>query len=92
VIEFPPPGPDERRALWVAHLGGAHTLSTAELNRVAAACDLAGGHIRNATFAAAVTARAQARAIGYADVAAGIAAEYRKLGKSPPGSIAEQSP
>ena len=54
IVEFPPPGPEERRALWLAHLGGAHTLSTAELNRLAADCDLAGGHIRNATFAAAV--------------------------------------
>ena len=34
----------------------------AELNRVAAACDLAGGHIRNATLAAAVSgARASSR-------------------------------
>jgi SpoVK/Ycf46/Vps4 family AAA+-type ATPase len=90
VIEFPPPGPEERRALWVAHLGGAHTLSTVELNRIAAACDLAGGHIRNATLAAAVAARAHARAIAYADVAAGIAAEYRKLGKSPPSGIAAE--
>jgi len=90
VIEFPPPGPDERRALWVAHLGSAHTLGTADLNRVAAACDLAGGHIRNATLAAAVTARANNRAIAYADVAAGIAAEYRKLGKASPGAVAEE--
>jgi hypothetical protein len=93
VVEFPPPGPEERRALWIAHLGDAHTLSTIELNRIAAACDFAGGHIRNATFAAAVMARTRARAITYVDVAAGIAAEYRKLGKSPPGSIAaEYSP
>jgi SpoVK/Ycf46/Vps4 family AAA+-type ATPase len=87
VIEFPPPGPEERHALWVAHLGGAHTLSTIELNRIAAACDLAGGHIRNATLAAAVAARAQARAISYGDVAAGIAAEYRKLGKPLPAAL-----
>ena len=93
IVEFPPPGPEERRALWLAHLGDAHTLSTIELNRIAAACDFAGGHIRNATFAAAVMARTRARAITYVDVAAGIAAEYRKLGKSPPGAIAaEQSP
>jgi hypothetical protein len=90
VIEFPPPGPEERRALWVAHLGSGHTLSTVELNRIAAACDLAGGHIRNATLAAAVAARANMRAIAYADVATGVAAEYRKLGKSPPSGIAAE--
>jgi hypothetical protein len=91
VIEFAPPGPEERRALWIAHLGGRHTLSPVELNRIATACDLAGGHIRNATFAAAVSARAAERAIAYADVAAGIAAEYRKLGKSLPGAFAAES-
>jgi hypothetical protein len=90
VIEFPAPGPAERRALWLAHLGDGHTLSVAELNRLAAACDLAGGHIRNATLAAAVPARAGARAIGYADLAAGIAAEYRKLGRPPPADIATE--
>jgi hypothetical protein len=41
-------------------------------------------------LAAAVAARANARTIAYADVAAGIAAEYRKLGKSPPGGIAAE--
>jgi hypothetical protein len=91
VVEFPPPGPEERRALWLAHLGTCHALSVGELNRLATACDLAGGHIRNATLAAAVAARTGSRPIGYADVASGIASEYRKLGKPSPTAIAAEA-
>jgi hypothetical protein len=87
VIEFPPPGPEERRALWLAHLGSAHTLGTAALNRYAANCELAGGHIRNAVLAAAVAARAHARLISEADLAAALTAEYRKLGKALPTAL-----
>jgi ATPase family associated with various cellular activities (AAA) len=87
VVEFAPPGPEERRALWIAHLGGAHTLGTAALNRYAANCELAGGHIRNAVFAAAVAARDHARPISEADLTAALAAEYRKLGKPLPTAL-----
>jgi SpoVK/Ycf46/Vps4 family AAA+-type ATPase len=88
IIEFPLPAPEERRALWLAHLGEAHTLSVADINRLAAACDLAGGHIRNAVLAAVVGARAAGRPIAYADVVAGVAAECRKLGKQAPHGLA----
>jgi ATPase family associated with various cellular activities (AAA) len=87
VIEFPPPGPEERRALWVAHLGRAHTLDAATLNRYAANCELAGGHIRNTVLAAAVAARDHARPIAEADLTAALAAEYRKLGKPLPAAL-----
>jgi len=93
IIEFPLPAPEERRALWQAHLGPHHNLQAAELNRLAAACDLAGGHIRNAVFSAAVAARAGGRAITYEDLAAGVAAECRKLGKQTPhGLLGPMSP
>lgn len=88
ILEFPQPSPEERRALWVGHLGEAHTLSSADLNRLAAACDLAGGHIRNAVLAAATNAVRQCRNIDYGDVVEGIDAECRKLGKQPPSSLA----
>jgi SpoVK/Ycf46/Vps4 family AAA+-type ATPase len=91
IIEFPLPAPEERRALWLAHLGEKHSLQVADINRLAAACDLAGGHIRNAVLAAAVTARAAQRAIAYADVVAGVAAECRKLGKQAPHGLAQES-
>jgi hypothetical protein len=87
IIEFPLPAPEERRALWLAHLGDAHSLQLADVNRLAAACDLAGGHIRNAVLAAAVAAHAEHRAIAYADVVAGVATECRKLGKQTPHGL-----
>ncbi|MEC5385352.1 ATP-binding protein [Uliginosibacterium sp. H3] len=87
ILDFPQPSPDERRALWVAHLGDAHALSGGDLNRVASACDLAGGHIRNVVLAAAARARHQQRDIAYADVLVGIAAECRKLGRQVPAGL-----
>jgi hypothetical protein len=83
IIDFPAPGPEERRALWLAHLGTHHTLDVTHLNRVAANCDLTGGHIRNAALAAACLSRA---AIDYATLCTAIESEYRKLGRQvPPG-------
>lgn len=87
IVEFPQPAPEERRGLWLAHLGQAHDLSPAEVNRLAAVCDLAGGHIRNATLWAASAARAQGRPIAFADLAAGVLAEYRKLGRQAPTAL-----
>lgn len=84
IVEFPLPGPEERRALWLSHLGDAHTLEAREINQLGARVDLAGGHIRNAVLTAAVLAHDAGRAIGYADVTQGLASEYRKLGKQLP--------
>jgi hypothetical protein len=84
IIEFPSPGPQARRDLWLAHLGTHHTLDTAQLNRVAALCDLAGGHIRSATLAAAGSAIGP---IADAGLRAAIAAEYRKLGRQVPAGL-----
>lgn len=85
ILEFPAPGPEERRALWLAHLGEAHALSTAELNRLAGGCDLAGGNIRNVTLAAkAIAARDP---IGMQAILMALASEYRKLGKQPPAGL-----
>jgi len=84
IIEFPMPAPQERRLLWLAHLGQDHGLSPGEVNRIAGSCDLAGGHVRNAVLAAVVTARQAARPIAYDDLRAAIANEYRKLGKQAP--------
>jgi hypothetical protein len=85
IVEFPAPGPDERRALWLAHLGDAHALSAAELNRLAAGCELAGGHIRNVVLAA--RAGCQGAPIGASALASALAAEYRKLGKALPAGL-----
>ena len=84
IIEFPAPGPQARRELWLAHLGAHHTLDVAQLNRVAALCDLAGGHIRSATLAAAGSADGP---IADAGLRAAIAAEYAKLGRQAPAGL-----
>ena len=84
IIDFPRPAPTNGTHCGWRISGGPHA-EHGRAEPLAATCDLAGGHIRNATFAAAVTARAQARAIGDADVAAGIAAEYRQARQVPAG-------
>ena len=84
IVEFTAPGPQERRALWLAHLGPQHLLDVAQVNRIAAACDLSGGHIRNATLAAASAASGP---IAYAPLCAAIAAEYAKLGRHAPAGM-----
>jgi len=87
ILEFPAPAPHERRQLWRAHLGGQHGLSDAQLNQLAAACDLAGGQVRNATLRAAASAGAQLRVPQFADVIDAVAAEYRKLGRQVPSAL-----
>jgi hypothetical protein len=88
IIEFPLPGPKERRGLWRAHLGSAHSLDQAELNRLAASCNLAGGDIRNVVLIAAVLAKIKDRPICFDDIREGLAIEYRKLAKALPPELA----
>ena len=87
VIEFPIPGPEERRALWLAHLGSAHELDAAAINKLAATVDLVGGHIRNAVLSAAVLARRAGGRIAFAHLVDGLVVEYRKLGRSVPPEL-----
>ncbi|MGE3510419.1 MAG: ATP-binding protein, partial [Vicinamibacterales bacterium] len=84
IIEFTSPGPDERRALWVAHLGENHELPVSSLNRIAALCDLTGGHVRNVVLNAAARARRHDRGISERDLTEALLAEYTKLGRTPP--------
>jgi hypothetical protein len=87
IIEFPAPGPEERHALWLAHLGGGHTLDPGEINQLAATADLAGGHIRNAVLNAASGARTDGRPICPSDLVRAVATEYRKLGRQAPAGL-----
>src|SRR5262249_23617527 len=57
IIDFPTPGPEERRNLWRSHLGPDIALTSSDLNRLAVLVDLNGGQTRNAVLAAAVRAR-----------------------------------
>jgi hypothetical protein len=87
IVDFPTPGPQERRALWLAHLGANHQLDGHAINRLAAVADLAGGHIRNVALTAAVLAQHAGRPINDDDLLAGLAAEYRKLGRQLPTDL-----
>lgn len=87
IIEFAPPSPPERRALWLSHLGTNQQLSVRQINQLAAGCDLAGGHIRNAVLAAAVEAEGGRRPIVYEDILVGLEGEYRKLGRQFPAEL-----
>jgi hypothetical protein len=84
VLEFPLPDAAARRLLWERHLGDGHDLPEIQVDRIAAAIDLAGGHVRNIVLAAAARARAAGRRIGMADIAAAAAEEYAKLGRTAP--------
>jgi len=84
IIDFPIPGPEERRELWLSHLGANHNLTAQELNQLAVLVDMTGGHIRNAVLAAAVIAHHAGRPIILADIIEGLASEYRKLGRQMP--------
>jgi hypothetical protein len=91
IVEFPIPGPEERRALWKSHLGTHTPLKPAELNRLAVLVDLTGGHIRNAVLAAAVHARGSQCAIEYKHLLAGLEGELRKLGRQVPIELQPRS-
>jgi SpoVK/Ycf46/Vps4 family AAA+-type ATPase len=84
IIEFPLPGPEERRSLWQSHLGTHHGLAQKELNQLAATTDLGGGHIRNVVLTAAVLAQSEERPIEFQDILQGLGGEYRKLGRQMP--------
>jgi hypothetical protein len=86
ILEFPAPAADERRALWLAHLGKHHTLGGGDLNRLAAGCDFAGGHIRNVVLGA--RARVGDAPIDGGALSQALGTEYRKLGKSMPATLA----
>jgi hypothetical protein len=87
VVEFAAPKPDERRALWLAHLGACHTLEARDINRLSALIELSGGHVRNIVLCAAVLARHEGRAVGYDDVLRGVSIEYKKIGKQVPAGL-----
>jgi SpoVK/Ycf46/Vps4 family AAA+-type ATPase len=98
ILTFPLPGPEERRELWLAHLGPAHTIPNAQLNVIAATAELTGGQIRNAVLHAAVSAFAGSSdataqisspkvPIQAQHVLAGVASEYRKLSRQLPNEL-----
>ena len=86
LVEFTSPGPHERRDLWLSHLGADHTLDGTQINRLAAALDWSGGHIRNAVLHAAALGDG---CLGWHEVLKGVRLEARKLRSSLPMELLE---
>jgi hypothetical protein len=91
IVEFPLPGPEERRSLWQSHLGEHSHLSACELNQLSSVGELCGGHIRNIVLSAAVSARSAKRKIVYSDALQALSGELRKLGRSVPADLHKAS-
>ncbi len=87
ILSFPLPGPEERRALWLAHLGPDHGVNSGQLNLLAAVAELTGGQIRNAVLRGAVDAAQNGKSIQYRDLLTGVASEYRKLSRQLPNEL-----
>lgn len=102
ILTFPLPGPEERRELWLTHLGAAHKIPSAQLNVLAAAAELTGGQIRNAVLHAAVAAfvepssktscDATAAPIRFPHLLTGVVSEYHKLSRQLPNELKLVSP
>lgn len=87
ILSFPLPSPEDRRALWVAHLGAGHGVNAGHLNLLSAVAELTGGQIRNAVLRAAVDAAQDGKSIQYGHLLTGVASEYRKLSRQLPNEL-----
>ena len=87
ILSFPLPGPEERRALWLAHLGPEHSVNNGQLNLLSAVAELTGGQIRNAVLRAAVDAAQDKKSIQYCHLLTGVASEFRKMSRQLPNEL-----
>jgi SpoVK/Ycf46/Vps4 family AAA+-type ATPase len=87
ILSFPLPGPEERRDLWLAHLGPEHGVGNGQLNLLSAVAELTGGQIRNAVLRAAVDAAQENKKIQYGHLLAGVASEFRKMSRQLPNEL-----
>jgi hypothetical protein len=87
VVEFPKPGPVERRHLWgmmLAAIGVTTEPLTATLDRLAESHDLSPAQIKGATLSVRYAALAARRAVTAADLEEGAARELTKEGRAAP--------
>ena len=80
VIEFTPPEPPERLAIWDVHLPAGHAVDYELLTEVASRCVMTGGQIRNAVLHACALALETRTSVSSAHVRAAVEREYRKAG------------
>lgn len=85
VVPFYPPQPEERWRILDLHLPPDHTVSAAFLERLAVACALTGGQLRNAALHATLLALDDGTAtVTTAHLEEGVRSEYRKAGAAYP--------
>jgi len=87
ILSFPLPGPEERRALWLAHLGPEHSVNNGQLNLLSAVAELTGGQIRNAVLRAAVDAAQDGKSIQYCHLLTGVSSEFHKMSRQLPNEL-----
>ena len=80
VINFSPPTPPERWAIWQLHLPPDHAVEFSLLEEVAGRCVLSGGQIKNAALHASLLALEDGGIVTSAMIGAAIEREYRKAG------------
>ncbi len=82
IVDFPAPDEERRRRLWDRCLGAAPPRADdLDLDFLATAFELTGGHIRSAVVTAAYLAAAAERPVSMAHLVGAVAREYRKLGR-----------
>jgi hypothetical protein len=82
IVDFPLPDEELRLVLWDRCLGALLPRgSDLDLDFLATAFELAGGHIRSAAVTAAYLAAEAGRPLCMADLVGAVAREYRKLGR-----------
>jgi SpoVK/Ycf46/Vps4 family AAA+-type ATPase len=86
VFDFPLPGPEERLAIWKAHLG-ERAPDEESCRILAAECELPGGFVRTAALNAAAAVPGGGP-IPLPALAEAAVEEYRKLGRTVPAMLA----
>jgi SpoVK/Ycf46/Vps4 family AAA+-type ATPase len=86
VLQFSPPGPEERLHLWRLHLPGEHTIEYSDMEYLASAWELTGGQIRNAAKHACLTALKSGVPLTLATVMNAVKSEYKKSGSVVPAT------
>ena len=81
IVDFPEPGPDARRDIWLHALGPFPDALTDADAQALATLDLTGGYIRAATITAAYLAAASGTPLDRTHILNGLREEWRKAGR-----------
>jgi AAA+ superfamily predicted ATPase len=82
IVDFTPPGPQERRAIWHRHLdGGGIPQADLDIDYLSDTFEITGGLIRNVVVSAAFRAADDGAPLAMSHILPALASEYRKLGR-----------